>query len=84
MSDNQKHVEEYGDPGIESYDAKVPALLKWTYITLPIWGIITFYFLWNGSIGGLFDPGYWQQLQAAAKTSFPIVKFDSPPTTIKE
>lgn len=76
-NDQNQHVEEYGDPGIESYDAKVPGLLKWTYIILPIWGIITFYFFWNGTAGWL-DRGYWRQLQNAAKTTFPIVNFESP------
>lgn len=74
--DKSPDVEEYGDPGIESYDAKVPTWLKWTYITLPIWGIITFALYWNGSSGWL-DRGYWRQLQNAAKTTFPIVNYDN-------
>ncbi len=80
MSNNQEHseIEDYGDPGIRSRDGKIPALLIWSYITLPIWGVIAFYILWNGSTGGWLDPGYWKELQAAAKTSFPILKFDSP------
>lgn len=79
MTHKSQEVEEYGDPGIESLDAKVPAWLKLTYVILPIWGIITFYFFWNGSSGWL-DRGYWRQLQNAAKTTFPIVQFDSPPS----
>lgn len=76
MEDNkQGHIEAYGDPGIESRDAKVPTFLKWTYITLPIWGLITFWLFWNGSSGWL-DRGYWRQLQNAAKTTFPIVHYD--------
>jgi hypothetical protein len=80
MTENKDshEIEEYGDPGIRSLDAKVPTFLKWTYITLPIWGIIAFALYWNGSSGWL-DRGYWRQLQNAAKTTFPIVNFDSPP-----
>lgn len=61
---------EYADEVFRSYDAKVPKFLKWTYILLPIWGIITLYIFWNGSIGW-FDRGAWQQLQVAANTTFP-------------
>lgn len=65
-----EEIEVYGDEGIESKDAPVPKWLIWTYITLPIWGVITFYLFWNGSQGWL-DRGYWQQLQIASKTTFP-------------
>jgi hypothetical protein len=80
MNENNEiqEVEEYGDPGIESHNAQVPIFLKWTYLLLPIWGIIAFYLYWNGSSGWL-DRGYWRQLQNAAKTTFPIINFDSPP-----
>lgn len=64
-------IELYGDPGIASFDAKVPKFLKFTYLFWPIWGIITLYFFWNGSIGW-FDRGYWHELQIAANTTFPI------------
>lgn len=64
-------LELYGDPKISSLDAKVPLFLKATYLLLPIWGICTFYFFWNGSIGW-FDRGYWAELQTAANTRFPI------------
>ncbi len=75
---NEQHeIEEYGDPGILSADAPVPTFLKWTYILLPIWGIIAFSLYWNGSSGWL-DRGYWRQLQEAAGTTFPPVQFDTP------
>lgn len=64
-------IELYGDPGIATFDAKVPKFLKFTYLLWPIWGIITFYFFWNGSVGW-FDRGYWRELQIAANTTFPI------------
>lgn len=73
--DKSEEVEEYGDPGIESRDASVPPFLKWTYILLPIWGIIAFALYWNGSMGWL-DRGYWRQLQNAAKTTYPIVNYN--------
>lgn len=64
-------IELYGDVGIASYDAKVAKPLLFLYLLLPIWGIVGFYFFWNGSIGW-FDRGYWRELQVAAKTTFPI------------
>jgi hypothetical protein len=74
-----KNNESYQNPELEipkndegsppSDDAKVPAWLILTYVTLPIWGIITFYLYWNGSAGWL-DRGYWKQLQEAANTTF--------------
>jgi hypothetical protein len=73
MSENNQQedqLEEYGDSGITSADAKVAPWLKITYITLPIWGIIWFYMYWNGTTGWL-DRGYWEQLQRAANTTFP-------------
>lgn len=72
---NEKVVEEYGDDRIRSFDAKVPTFLKWTYVILPIWGVITLYIFWNGSIGW-FDRGSWQQLQIAANTTFPSENHD--------
>lgn len=64
-------IELYGDPGIASYDAKVPKFLLWVYLILPIWGLVNFYYFWNGSTGW-FDRGYWHELQIAANTTFPI------------
>lgn len=63
-------IELYGDPGIASYDAKIPKFLILTYIILPIWGIATGYYYWNGSVGWL-DRGSWHQLQIAANTTLP-------------
>lgn len=77
-SDQEQEVEEYGDEYIRSYDAKVPKFLIWTYILLPIWGIVTLYVFWNGSIGW-FDRGAWQQLQIAANTTFPTENHDALP-----
>lgn len=64
-------IELYGEPGIASADAKVETWLKVTYIILPIWGVIWFFLYWNGTSGWL-DRGYWEQLQRAANTTFPI------------
>lgn len=69
--DHPSELELYGDPGIASYDAKVPKFLLITYCLLPIWGIATFCYFWNGSLGW-FDRGYWHELQIAANTTFPI------------
>lgn len=75
MTHEEKKIEEYGDEGIRSDDAKIPRFLVWTYILLPIWGIITLYIFWDGSIGW-FDRGAWQQLQIAANTTFPTKNHD--------
>lgn len=72
----EDEVEDYGDPNIQSYNAKVPFWLILTYIVLPIWGIISFYLYWNGSYGWL-DRGYWHQLQKAAGTTYPFVNEDN-------
>lgn len=69
-----EEMEDYYDPSIKSLDAKVPWWLKWTYIILPIWGIITFYYFWNGSVGW-FDRGHWHELQKAANTTYPYKTF---------
>lgn len=71
---NSDEVEYYGDPNIASKDANVPTWLKWVYITLPFWGILTLYVYWNGSHGWL-DRGYWKQLQIAANTTNPPVNW---------
>lgn len=73
QSDMPDHheVELYGDPKIASFDAKFPKFLILTYIVLPIWGIISLCYYWNGSRGWL-DRGYWKELQIAANTTFPI------------
>ncbi len=64
-------IELYGDPGIATFDAKVPKFLIATYLVLPFWGLAALYYFWNGSIGW-FDRGYWHELQIAANTTFPI------------
>jgi hypothetical protein len=64
-------IELYGEPGIASFDAKVPKFLILTYAILPFWGLLTFYYFWNGS-AGWFDRGYWHELQVAANTTFPV------------
>ena len=61
----------------ESKESPVPGWLKWTYIILPIWGVITYYYYFNGSHGWL-DRGYWKQLQIAANTTFPFKDQDLP------
>lgn len=75
-------IELYADPGIATYDAKVPTFLKLTYLVLPIWGIITLYIFWNGSVGW-FDRGYWKELQIAANTTFPFENQDTLPENIR-
>lgn len=47
----------------------VPKWLIWSYILLPIGGIIALIIFWNGSVGWL-DRGYWHELQEAAGTTF--------------
>jgi hypothetical protein len=70
-------LEYYGDPRIYSADAPVPTWLKWFYVLLPIWGIFSLWFFWNGTHGWL-DRGYWHQLQIAANTTFPSENMDNP------
>lgn len=74
--EDEDHIEIYGDdPRIRSGDAPVDNWLKFFYYTLPVWGIITLAMFWNGSWGWL-DPGYWQQLQRAANTTYPYINVD--------
>jgi len=75
LDEHEDHLEIYGDSGITSADAKVPGWLKWTYVLLPIWGIIVFCIYWNGSVGFL-DRGSWAELQQAANTTFPFKNED--------
>lgn len=70
MSSTNDEIEEYGEPQIASKDAPVPRWLKLTYIILPIWGICSLYYFFNGSHGWL-DRGHWNQLQKAALTTYP-------------
>lgn len=72
-------IELYGDPGIATFDAKVPLFLHILYVVMPIWGILTFVVFWNGSRGWM-DRGYWRELQIAANTTFPIENQNMPQT----
>lgn len=74
-SHEENELEDYGDEGIKTFNAKIPKFLILTYFILPIWGIVTFCIFWNGSVGW-FDRGAWQQLQIAANTTFPEVNHD--------
>jgi hypothetical protein len=65
----EEELEFYGDDNISSADARVPKWLKVSYVLLPIWGVIWFFYFFNGSSGWL-DAGYWNQLQKAALTTF--------------
>lgn len=76
-TDDEDHIEEYGDQYITSKDAKVPRWMLVFFAILPFWGILTFYLYWNGSSGWL-DRGYWHQLQIAANTTFPIINQNDP------
>ena len=68
-------VVEYGDEGIASKDAPIPRWLKFNYLFWPLWGLVAFYYFWNGSVGW-FDRGYWNQLQRAAGTVYPFNTLD--------
>ena len=68
------HLEEHGDSGILSADAKVPSWLKIAYLTLPIWGIFWCVVNWNGVVSWL-DNGQWDQLEKASNTTFPSVNY---------
>ena len=74
---NENEIESYGEEGISSYEGSIPRWLMLTYILLPIWGVIWFYYFWNGSYGWL-DRGYWNQLQRAANTTFPAINQNDP------
>lgn len=65
-------IDHYGDEYISSYHGTVPRWLKYQYILWVVWGVVWFWMYWNGSWGYL-DRGYWQQLQRAANTTFPII-----------
>lgn len=74
----RQEADPYGDEQIASFDKKVPAWLIWSYIFWIVWGIIWFFLYWNGTWGWL-DRGYWEQLQRAANTTFPIINQNNPP-----
>lgn len=67
-------LHEYGD-GIFSADHRVPRWMKWMYVILPIGGIISFFFFWNGA-WGWWDRGYWAELEKVANTTYPHYQLD--------
>lgn len=62
-----------GDQITELSGKKIPLFLKWTYVLLPILGLIAYYKYWNGSEGWL-DRDHWKELQQAARTTTPFEK----------
>lgn len=76
-------AELYGDSGIISMDAKIPKFLLLTYLILPLWGLASLYYFWNGS-SGWFDRGYWKELQIAANTTFPIENQNTLPQNLEQ
>jgi hypothetical protein len=82
MNDPKTHTEAhheeldlYGDGSIKSGHAPFPRWLKWVYVIMPLWGLVWFYFFWNGSYGWL-DKGYWSELQQSANTTYPFKNHD--------
>lgn len=75
MSDDEDHVDVYGDTGIVSHNAKIAWWLKFLYVVLPIWGVIWMFLYWNG-VSGWLDRGYWLELEKAAQTTFPVEKVE--------
>lgn len=72
----EEEITYYGDDQLASADAPIETWLKVIYVLLPIWGIVTLFIFWNGSVGW-FDRGYWQQLQRAANTTMPYDNFNA-------
>lgn len=60
--------ETFGDTGIATKDAPIPLFLKLTYILLPLWGLLTLYYFWDGSTSSWLDGRHWKALQEAAGT----------------
>lgn len=73
--DEDSHIELYGDPGIASKNARVPRWLVFNNWFWVFFGLVCFYFFWNGSYGWL-DRGYWNQLQRAANTTYPYTTIE--------
>ena len=71
MENKNDETEFYGDEGIASNNAPIPKWLKFNYVFWILWGVVWFYFFWNGSTGWL-DRGYWNELQRAASTVYPF------------
>lgn len=64
-------TEQSDNPDTLSSDAPVPRWLTFSYVFWTLFGILWFILYWNGSWGWL-DRGYWDELQKAANTTFPI------------
>lgn len=77
MKENEEEIEFYGDEYIASYERKIPRWLFWSYFLWIAVGTLAFCLFWNGSYGW-FDRGYWNELQRAANTTFPIINQDDP------
>lgn len=77
--DQEYEYEDYAGHEVYEYlDTPVPTWLKWVYVIMPIWGIIWFAFLWDGSTGWM-DRGHWEQLEAAANTRMVKNPFEPTP-----
>ena len=74
MKISDDEIEQYGETGIYSADAKVPLWLKIAYIALPIWGIIWMFLYWNGASGWI-DRGQWWELEKAANTQWSDINY---------
>ncbi len=73
MTTDNEWMEGVEDDTVPPYiekDAGAPRWLMWSYLLVPLWGIITFILFWNGSWGWL-DRGSWKELQEAARTTYP-------------
>jgi hypothetical protein len=84
MSEHEKdEIEQYGDESIASYHGTVPNWLKYQYVFWLAWGVVWLWLFWNGS-WGYFDRGYWQQLQRAANTTFPMINHSEAPNSVEK
>lgn len=75
LSNEEHDIEEYSGGEVTSGHAPILKWLKWVYIFVPFWGLVCLWLYWNGSSGWL-DPGYWNQLQKAANTTYPYHNID--------
>lgn len=71
MDENDSEIFEDDGSLPPVHHAPIPKWLIWSYILLPVWGIVTLVLYWNGS-WGWFDRGYWHELQEAAGTTFEV------------
>lgn len=66
---NKMIVGDYAHHEIQEYqNTRVPTFLKWVYLFLPLWGLWSMYYYWEGSRGWM-DRGYWHELEIAANTT---------------